>query len=175
MSVPKPNMRLFNGHQKMDHQSLKKIFLIQLSNIFCIKSYLVENLPVMAAAASFIDLRNAILENVDEIKVQLLRMDAIYKLIGEEYSPHQCIGVRALTIEAYASTKLPGMTMLESDMTMLYHLTAIESLEHTCYSTLHEIALSLQNKDVALLLKQNLDMASDSKNLYKMIMQEYIY
>jgi ferritin-like metal-binding protein YciE len=147
---------------------------MQLSNMFCIKTYLVANLPVMATAASFIDLKNAILESVDEIKIQLLRMEAIYKMIDEEYSPHQCVGIRAFTIEAYAATKLPGMTMLETDLTMLYHLSAIESLEQACYSTLHEISLSLQNDDIALLLKQNLDMTSDCKELYKMIMREYI-
>ena len=167
-------MRLFNGHQKIDQDSLQKIFLMQLNNIFCIKSYLVTNLPVMAAAASFIDLKNAIYENVDEIKVQLLRMEVIYAMIGETYDPQQCIAIRAFTIEAYASSKLPGMSPLETDLVMLYHLVALESLEQACYTTLHEIALSLPESDVALLLKQNLDMAKDSKELYTMIIREYI-
>lgn len=174
MTQSRSHMRLFNGHQKIEQESLKKIFLIQLNNIFCIKSYLVVNLPVMAAAASFIDLKNAITENVDEIKVQLLRMEAIYTMLGETYNPQQCIGIRTFTMEAYASSKQPGMTHLETDLLMLYHLVALESLEQACYTTLHEIAQSLPDSDVALLLKQNLDMAKDSKELYTMIIREYI-
>jgi ferritin-like metal-binding protein YciE len=174
MIVSKSNMRLFNGHQKIEQESLQKIFLMQLNNIYCIKTYLVANLPVMAAAASFIDLKNAIVENVDEIKVQLLRMEAIYAMMGETYNPQQCIGIRAFTMEAYAASKLPGMTHLETDLIMLYNLVALESLEQSCYTTLHEIAKSLPESDVALLLKQNLDMAKDSKELYTMIIREYI-
>ena len=88
--MPKLNMRLFNGNQKMDEESLKKVFLMQLSNIYSIKTYLIANLPMMANSASFKDLKLAILENITDITLQLRRMDVIYKLIGEEYHPRQC-------------------------------------------------------------------------------------
>jgi ferritin-like metal-binding protein YciE len=174
MALSKSNMRLFNGHQKMDQAALKKVFLLQLSNIFCIKLYLVEHLPIMAEVASFADLKNAILESVDEIKVQLLRMEIIYKAIGEVYSPRQCLGVKELTVAAYKDSQLPGMSKLETDLMLLFHLKTLESINITCYKGLHELALSLPGKDLALLLKQNLDMVTESKDLYDLISKEYI-
>lgn len=174
MTTNKSTMRLFNGHLKMDEASLKKVFLIQLNNIYCVKSYLVANLPVMAENASFSDLKMAIMENVDEIKIQLLHMDQIFTILGEQYEPQQCLGVRFLTIEAYVAIKADGMTPLEADLTMICFLNAIESLEMSCYKALYDLADSLPEKDLSFLLQQNLDMAKDSKELYDLISKEYI-
>ncbi|NCD68412.1 DUF892 family protein [Mucilaginibacter agri] len=170
----KSNMRLFNGSLKMDEASLKKVFLIQLNNIYCVKSYLVANLPVMAENASFADLKMAILETVDEIKIQLLRMDEIFTILGELYEPQQCLGVRFLTIEAYVAIKAEGMTPLESDLTMLCFLDALVSLEISCFKNLYNLADSLPQKDLRFLLQQNLDMCKDNKELYELISKEYI-
>jgi ferritin-like metal-binding protein YciE len=158
----------------MGEVSLKKIFVMQLSNIYCVRKYLIVNLPVMAESASFNDLRNAILENVDEMKIQILRMDEIYRIIGEEYLIKQCLGVRFLTIEAYVAIKAEGMTKLEADLCMLCSLNAIESLEISCHKALCDIADSLPQDGLRLLLKQNLDMAKDSKELYELISKEYL-
>jgi ferritin-like metal-binding protein YciE len=167
-------MRLFNGHQKMDEDSLKKVFVMQLNNIYCIKSYLVVNLPVMAKSASFADLKNAILDTTDEIKLQLLRMDQVYKIIGETYSPHQCVGIRALTTEAYKEITAPGMSGLETDLMLLNHMNMLESINVSCFAALKDLAKSLPQDDLYILLKQNLDIAMDNKELYELISKEYI-
>ena len=147
---------------------------MQLSNIYSIKTYLVANLPAMANSASFNDLKMAILENISDISLQLLRMDVIYKLIGEQYNQSQCLGVRTLTMEAYVMSKAPGMTNLETDLYMLYHLNILQSLEISCFTSLHDIALSIAPNELTLLLKQNLDIAKDNKELCEMITKEYI-
>ena len=147
---------------------------MQLNNIYCIKTYMIANLPYMAASASFVDLKNAILESVDEIKIQVLRMAEIFRIIGEEYAPQKCVGVRALTMEAYVVSKMPGMSGLETDLIMIYHLNALESMEIACYNALHDLSLSLPQKDLSILLKQNLDMSKGCRELYEMITREYI-
>ncbi|MFD0794468.1 DUF892 family protein [Mucilaginibacter litoreus] len=167
-------MRLFNGHQKMNEQSLKKVFLTNLSNIYSIKSYLIDNLPLMAESATFIDLKNAILESVDEIRIQLLRIESIFKILNETYHPGRCLGIKAFIIEAYRAATEPGVTNFEADFTILYHLRALEALESACYDSLYDMARSMPNPDMSTLLKHNLDMANDSGNLYKLITKEYL-
>lgn len=174
MRPEKSYMRLFNGHLKMSQASLKKMFITQLNNIYCLKSYLVMNLPAVSETASFIDLKNAILESVGEIKLQLLRMDEIYKIIGETYKPHQCFGIRALTMEDYVASKAVGMSKLETDFSLLIYLQKLESIEVLCYSVLVNLAASLPDKGLTQLLNENLDMAKDSKVLYELISREYI-
>jgi len=167
-------MWLFNGNPKLDEASLKKIFLMQLGNMFCIKNYLVENLPVMAGAASFINLKHAILESVDDIKMQILRMEVMYGLLEESYQPGHCIGMRALLMEGYAKSKSPGLSGLETDMMMLYHLNAVENLEISCFKFISDLAASLPNEGLSILIRQNLDSSKDNKTLYEMITREYI-
>jgi ferritin-like metal-binding protein YciE len=174
MIQKKTNMRLFNGHMKLDEDSLKKVFLMQLGNIFSVKTYLVANLPLIAESASFRDLKNAILESIGDIRLQLLRMNVIYQLIGEQYHPQQCIGVRALTIESFRAVKATGLSALERDLLLLYHLNNLESIELSSFNFLHNIALSMPIDDMTLLLRQNMDMAKDNKELFEMITQEYI-
>ena len=85
MTTKKSRIRLVDGNQNIEKKALKEIFLSQLNNIFGIKTYLVINLPVMARSANFRDLKLAMLEGADEIKLQMLRMEVIYKLLGEVF------------------------------------------------------------------------------------------
>jgi ferritin-like metal-binding protein YciE len=167
-------MRLFNGHLKLEEASLRKVFLMQLGNIFSVKTYLIANLPLMAESASFQDLRHAILETIADIQVQLLRMDVIYKIIGEQYKPQQCMGIRALTTEIFVAAKTPDLSHLERDLLLLYHLNNLESIEISSFTFLKEMALSMPLEDLTILLHQNIDMAKDNKELFEMITQEYI-
>jgi ferritin-like metal-binding protein YciE len=174
MPLKKTNMRLFNGHLKLNEASLKKVFLMQLGNIFAVKTYQIANLPLIAESASFEDLRHAIQESIGDIHVQLLRMDVIYKLIGEHYQPQQCMGVRALTTEIFVAAKTPDLSHLERDLLLLYHLNNLESIEISSFTFLHQIAESMPLIDMTVLLRQNLDMAKDNKELFEMITREYI-
>lgn len=174
MTIKKTNMRLFNGHLKLAEASLRKVFLMQLGNIFSVKTYLIANLPLIADSASFQDLKHAITETIGDIRVQLLRMDVIYKMIGEHYQPQQCMGIRALTIETFVAAKTAGLSDLERDLLLLYHLNNLESIEISSFTFLHDMALSMPVEDMTILLRQNLDMAKDNKELFEMISREYI-
>jgi len=172
--MTKSNTQLFNNHPKLSQESLKKVFLVQLNNIYCIKNYLVENLPAIAETASFQNLKSAIFEGIEEISAQILRMNEIYRLIGETYSPDQCAGIKGLVSEAYRSGKSPDMSDLEADLMLLYHMNMLESMEISSFTALHDIADSLPDDELSILLKQNLDIAKDNKELYELISKEYI-
>ncbi|WP_454804690.1 hypothetical protein [Mucilaginibacter phyllosphaerae] len=119
-------------------------------------------------------MKHAILETIGDIKVQLLRMEVIYKLIGEHYHPQQCMGIRALTIEIFVAAKTPDISHLERDLLLLYHLNNLESIEISSFTFLHEMALSMPLRDLTVMLHQNLDMAKDNKELFELITKEYI-
>ena len=174
MTPGKAKMWLYNGSLKLDEASLKKVFLLQLGNILCIKNYLIDNLPTMAETASFFNLKHAILETIDDIKLQILRMEVMYDLLEETYQPQHCIGIRALMMEGYAKSKSNDLSGLETDMMMLYHLNAVGNVEVSCFKFIADLAASLPNEGLTLLIRQNLDSAKDNKALYEMIAQEYI-
>jgi len=167
-------MRVFNGDLKLDDAALNKLFLKQLDNIYCIKKHLLEVLPPMADSASFAGLRNAILQNVDQLKLQILRMDLIYKLYRAKYSNHNCIGVKTLSLEAYIATRGQEQSVVERDFALLIHLQITESVEMAYFTMLRNIAASLDNREVEALLDENFNAANGSKKLYELIAREYI-
>jgi ferritin-like metal-binding protein YciE len=167
-------MRVFSGDMKLDDTALTKLFLKQLDNIYCIKKHLLEVLPKLADNASFPALKEAILESIDQIKVQILRMDVIYKIYSAKYQPHNCIGVKTMSLEAYIAAKVIEQTPVERDLALLIHLQITESVETAYFGVLKSIADSLNNEEVVALLDQNFETAASSKKMFELIAKEYI-
>jgi len=174
MSDTNQYMRLFKGHLKMDEATLTDLFLGQLGNIYCAKSHLVMVLPELAAKASFPELKEVILEGIGNIKMQILRMDVIYQNFGINYTEEKCIGIKSIALEAYLASNADGKSPLHIDMSILTHLRIIESIEITCFNILSDIAASLKNKDVEILIGQNLQSAINTSRIFELISLEYI-
>ena len=171
---PKAVMRVYNGDLKMDNAALKKLFLKQLNNIYCIKKHLIQTLPSLADEASFPDLKEAIAESIDQLKMQILRMEVIYKILSSKYSGEKCMGVKTMSLEAYIAARVEDQSPVERDMSLLIHLQITESVEMAYFGVLKNIAASLNNKEIEVLLSQNFDSATSSKKLYDLIAREYI-
>jgi ferritin-like metal-binding protein YciE len=173
-TTSKAVMRVFNGDLKLDDTALTKLFLKQLDSIYCIKKHLLTVLPSLADKASFPDLREAILESADLIKVQVLRMDVIYKIYKTSCKIQNCMGVKTLSLEAYIAATVEEQSPLERDLALLIHLQITESVEMAYFDVLKHMADSLNNKEVQILLAQNFEAAVSSKKLYQLIAKEYI-
>lgn len=168
-------MRLVNGHLKMDEDTLTDLFTGQLNNIYCAKKHLVTVLPTLAEKASFHELKKVIIEGIGNIKMQILRMDVIYQKLGATYNEEKCIGVRSIAMEAYMASHAESGSPLLMDMCILTHLRIIESIEVTCFDILTDIATSLKNDDIVILMGQNLRSAINTKRVFELISQEYIF
>ena len=83
MISARPTLRLFNGKLKLNEAATKKVFLMQLSSVYAIKTYLLANVAKLAAFSTFPEIRNAINQTIAEMKLQLLRMDFIFKTLKE--------------------------------------------------------------------------------------------
>lgn len=171
---PKAVMRVFDGGQKLDETSLNKLFLKQLDNIYCIKKQLLKILPSLADTASFPGLKAAIIENLDQIKMQVLRMDVIYKIYKAKYSEENCIGIKTLSLEAYVANRNSQLSDVERDLALLIHLHIIEGMETAYFDILKRIARNLENKDIEVLLEQNFETSVKNIKLYELIEKEYI-
>jgi len=130
-------------------------------------------LPLLAEQASFSDLRKAILENTDQIKMQILRMDVIYKACKNKYTNKNCKAVKTLVLEAYADTKANQLS-IERDLSLLIHLQIIESVEITYFNVLKNLSIALNNSEIETMLSQNFVTSTNTKKLYELIAREYI-
>lgn len=173
MKAKKGNSLISGPHQS--HQDcIKKIFITQLSDIFSIKHCLLEYLPIFAANVSHLIIKQAIQENIGEINIQLNRMKEIFNLIGEKYETQECDEVKAITHEIINTVNTVATSNLETELGVLFHLVALQSMEITSYSILYELGLSMHNSALLLLIRQNLDIAKDNKELYELMIHEYV-
>ncbi len=173
-SVQKAMMRVYNGDKRLDNDALSRLFIKQVDNVYCIKKNLVTILPALAEQASFADLKTAILENADQLKVQILRMEVIYKLLSASYVDNDCIGLKTISLEAYMAARSDGHLAIEHDLLLLIHLQIIESVETAYFSVLRNIAARVDNPEIETLLDQNLESSINNKKLYELIAKEYI-
>jgi ferritin-like metal-binding protein YciE len=174
MTIEKKRVNQIGGPHQSHHDCIKTIFITQLSDIFSIKHCLSECLPLFAANVSYPNFKLAILENVEEINIQLIRMKEIFDLLGEKYEAQECDEVKAITHEFIKTINTATVSDLETDLGILFHLVTLADMEILSYSILYELAESIHDRAVLFLLRQNLDMAKDNKELYELIIHEYI-
>ena len=79
-----------------------------------------------------------------------------------------------MTIEAYKDSRSEGMSPIQSDLTIIYHLITLESIEISSFEALNELAAAMPQTELSILIRENIDMAKDSKDLYTLLAQEFV-
>lgn len=165
----RPWKKISLGSQKL------KVFLIKhLDRIYCAKRHLVTRLPEIAEEAEFADLKIAINETVSNVEKQIARMEVIYSLLDAEVSKGSIHGLTGLIEDAFeAINEQRGEAELR-DMSIIFYLQNIESVEMASFQILQMAAVKLKNKHINQLLKENYDEAKADRTLLLLISSKYI-
>ncbi|MFD0795373.1 DUF892 family protein [Mucilaginibacter litoreus] len=157
-----------------DPKDLKGFFLAHLSRIYCAKLHLTERLPELAEQAHYRDLRLAILGTLDEVQMQITRMDDIFLLLDGEFSMANCEGMISMVEDAYTEIYLKINKPALSDMSFLYYMYTIESMERSSFRVLQIAALKMPNNQVSQLLTELFDDAKADRALMRSINEKYL-
>jgi ferritin-like metal-binding protein YciE len=140
----------------MKLDSLEKLYVEQLKDLYSAESQLVQALPKMAKAASSADLRKAFQMHLDQTKEHVNRLEQIFE--NMEYKPtgHKCKGMEGLIEE--------GEEMIENnaeeevrDAGLIAAAQRVEHYEIAGYGTVRTYAEMLDRSDDVQLLQQTLD------------------
>jgi ferritin-like metal-binding protein YciE len=140
----------------MKLDSLEKLYVEQLKDLYSAESQLVQALPKMAKAASSSDLRKAFQMHLDQTKEHVNRLEQIFE--NMEYKPtgHKCKGMEGLIEE--------GEEMIENnaeeevrDAGLIAAAQRVEHYEIAGYGTVRTYAEMLNRPEDAQLLQQTLD------------------
>ncbi|HVW97319.1 MAG TPA: DUF892 family protein [Mucilaginibacter sp.] len=153
---------------------LLRFFTDNLDKIYCAKRHMVEHFPEIAREAHFSDLNLAILETVDDVKKQIDRMNIIYDRLGKKNNSAACIGLQAMIEEAFEAIKNEKDDAALRDMSILFYLQNIESIEVASFQVLQMIAVKMKNAEIIQLLKENINEAKDDRMLLLMITAKYV-
>ena len=155
-------------------EHLKTYFISHLDRIYCAKSHLLERLPEIIDYAHFNDLKHAIAETMDDVEKQIIRMEAIYILLNAESSVESCEGLIGTLEDAFTAIHQQSENSELRDLTILFYLTNIESIEMASFQVLQMAAVKLKNKEISQLLKENFDEARADRMLLLLITSNYI-
>ena len=166
----------------MDKQSAKQItreelhhfFISHLNRIYCAKSQLIEKLPELATISHFTDIKQAIDETVEAVKNQIVRMKSIYILVDSFYQPESCVGLAGILDEAFQSIGKPDDSTAMRDLSVLFYMKNIESIETASFQTLLLVAGKMEQQEIVQLLLECYDEAREDKMLFSEITEGYL-
>jgi ferritin-like metal-binding protein YciE len=153
---------------------LKIFFLKHLDRIYAAKLHLVSKLPSLADEVQFADLKNAIAETVEDVEKQISRMEIIYTLLDGEALKGSIHGLTGLIEDAFEAIDEQKGEPEMRDLSIIFYLQNIESVEMASFQILQMAAVKLKNNHVNQLLKENYDEAKADRTLLLLISSKYI-
>jgi ferritin-like metal-binding protein YciE len=139
----------------MKLDSLKKLYLEELRDLYSAETQLVKALPKMVKGASSAELKEAFGDHLEQTKEHVERLDVIFDRLDEKPTGKTCKAMKGLIEE--------GSEMLEEegeesviDAGLIGAAQRVEHYEIAAYGTVRTFASLLGEKDAAELLEQTL-------------------
>lgn len=155
-------------------EKLKTFFIDHLNRIYSAKLHLIERLPSLYHEAHFSDLKNAIAETVQHVEKQIARMELIYAILDEDVAPANVLGLTSLIDDAFEAIQLQKDDGELRDLSIVFYLQNIESVEMASFQILQMAAVKIKNHQVSQLLKENFEEAKSDRTLFLLISTKYI-
>ncbi len=148
----------------MSLDSLDKLFLEELKDVYNAEKQLVQALPRLAKAAESSELREAFTSHLEETKGHVERLEQVFKALGETPRGKKCKGMEGLIEEGKEILEQEGEGAV-IDAALIAGAQRVEHYEIAAYGCLCTYAKLLGHEEAAELLGETLaeEEAADSK------------
>jgi ferritin-like metal-binding protein YciE len=147
-----------------DIQTMDDLLLHGLQDIYYAENQIVKSLPKLIEKATNRDLSKGLRDHLEETKIQIARLDQVFKRLGREPKGAKCPAIDGLISEA---DELAGDVEDRDvmDAAIVGSAQAVEHYEMARYGTLIAWAEALGHDDITRLLNTNLneEKAADKK------------
>jgi ferritin-like metal-binding protein YciE len=157
----------------MQIDSLEKLFVDQLKDIYNAEKQITKALPKMAKAATDEELKNAFQTHLRQTEKQLQRLEQIFKDLGKTPQGKHCAGMEGVIEE--------GKELLEEDVEegvldagLIGAAQKVEHYEIAAYGCLKTYARLLGNDRAAGLLEETLNEEKQTDQLLSEIAERAI-
>jgi len=159
---------------ELGKEELLAFFVSHLNRIYCAKSQLVEKLPELSRQAHYLDLTQAIYETVEVVQFQIQRIKQMYILLDSIYHSENCNGLIGLLDEAFQAIGPNSNKAALRDLSILFYLQNIESIEMASFGMLMTVSEKLGEPSVTQLLQECYDEAQEDRVLLRQITERYV-
>ena len=152
------------GFFSKDIRTMDDLFVHTLQDIYYAENHIVKTLPDMIEKASDAALKQGFQSHLGETKMQIKRLEQVFKLHGAEIKGVDCPAIDGIIEEADdVAGEIEDRRVL--DAALIGAAQAVEHYEIARYGTLIAWAKHLGRNDSARLLEQNLaeEKAADTK------------
>jgi ferritin-like metal-binding protein YciE len=144
------------GFFEMSVNTIEKLFIAELKDLYSAENQITKTLPKMAKAAGSPALKTAFENHLQETKDQIQRLEEIFQMLGGSPKGKSCVGMKGVLDE--------GAEMLqeteEGDVREAALISAAQRVEHyemAGYGTVRSYAELLGQSKAAQLLQQTLE------------------
>lgn len=148
----------------MNLDSLKKLYVHELKDLYSAEKQLLEAIPKMVEAAGDKQLKSAFQQHLKETKTQMTRLEQIFERMDFQPGGHKCKAMEGLVKEAEGLLK-EDITPDVLDAALVAAAQRIEHYEMAGYGTARAYAEKLGEYRAADLLQETLseEAATDQK------------
>jgi len=140
----------------MEANRLKHLYVEELKDLYSAETQLVKALPKMAKAATSEDLQTGFEEHLEQTKGHVLRLEEIFKALGESPKGKKCKGMEGLIKEG-AEMIEEDIAPEEKDAGLISAAQRVEHYEMAGYGCVRTYAKLLGEVAAESLLQQTLD------------------
>jgi len=145
-----------NGGSSSNESGLRKLFIDELKDIYWAEEALVKAIPKMINNASSTELIGALEDHLAVTEKQVMRLDEVFRSIGEKTSAKKCEAMAGLVKEAEEMMKEMEEGVVR-DAAIISVAQKVEHYEIASYGTLVSFANTLGETDAAELLEETLN------------------
>jgi ferritin-like metal-binding protein YciE len=140
----------------MPNDSLKKLYVDELKDLYSAENQLVKALPKMAKAASSDELRKGFEQHLEQTKGHVERLEKIFSSLDESPKGKKCMGMEGLVKEG---SEVIGEDLEDAvmDAALIGAAQRVEHYEIAAYGTVREFAKILDEPKHASFLEETLN------------------
>lgn len=157
----------------MNLDTLQKLFVNELQDLYHAEKQLLKALPKMAAGASSDELKDAFETHLKETEVQVDRLEEVFELIGEKPKTKVCHGMQGLIEEGSEILEEEGEDSV-LDAGIIVAAQKVEHYEIAAYGSLRTFAELLGQTEAVELLQTSLDEESAADELLSNLAKEIV-
>lgn len=149
----------------MKSNSLEKLFVESLRDLYDAEHQIMEALPKMVDAASSPDLKRNLQQHLDTTKMQAQRLEQVFQAFNEKPSRKKCVGMEGIIREGEQHIKEMMNDKDALDAGIIADAQKVEHYEIAGYGTVKTYAQMLGNKQAVNLIDKTLseEYATDEK------------
>lgn len=144
-----------------EKESLQKLYLEQLRDLFSAEEQILEALPKMVKETKHAELKRAFQEHYQQTEQQKQRLEKLFEELGETSGGHECEGMKGLLKEGEEAIKeFKDSDVL--DAALIASAQRVEHYEMAGYGCARTYAHMLGLQEQADLLQRTLDEEGDT-------------